>query len=253
MSGAPRALTNMQSILTAGGPMPAPRRSTVLHRRYALDNSGLPHPCKHRTATGRTKNDPMSELVTPLIELTTPRLRLRQWRASDLEPFAALNADPVVMALMPRCLTSAESDAMARAAQAGLTRQGWGLWATELRESGELIGSVGLGVPAFETHFTPCVEVMWRLRRESWGLGFATEAARECLRCAFEQLALPEVVAFTVPANIRSRAVMERLGMRHDASGDFEHPRLAVGHPLRPHVLYRLSREEWEGSATSVL
>jgi RimJ/RimL family protein N-acetyltransferase len=188
----------------------------------------------------------MTELVTPLTELTTPRLQLRQWRASDLEPFAALNADPAVMALMPRCLTSAESDAMARAAEAGITRNGWGLWATEFRESGELIGSVGLAVPSFETHFTPCLEIMWRLRRASWGLGLATEAARECLRFAFEQLALPEVVSFTVPANVRSRAVMERLGMRRDASGDFEHPRLPAGHPLRPHVLYRLPRHEWQ-------
>jgi len=101
-------------------------------------------------------------------------------------------------------------------------------------------------VPSFETHFTPCVEIMWRLRRASWGLGLATEAARECLRFAFEQLALPEVVSFTVPANARSRAVMIRLGMRHDASDDFEHPRLPAGHPLRPHLLYRLRREEWQ-------
>ena len=178
-------------------------------------------------------------------ELMTSRLRLRQWRASDLEPFAALNADPVVMAFMPACLTRAESDSMAHAAEAALARRGWGLWAVELRERGDLIGSAGLAVPTFEAAFTPCVEILWRLRRESWGLGLATEAARECLRFAFTQLALPEVVAFTVPANIRSRAVMERLGMRHDVSGDFEHPRLPAGHPLRPHVLYRVGREDW--------
>jgi RimJ/RimL family protein N-acetyltransferase len=180
-----------------------------------------------------------------MTELMTPRLRLRQWRASDLEPFAALNADPAVMAFMPGCLGRAESDTLARAAEEAIARRGWGLWATELRDGGELIGSVGFGVPSFEAHFTPCVEIMWRLRRASWGHGYATEAACECLRFAFGELALPEVVAFTVPANVRSRAVMERLGMRHDVTGDFEHPRLPAGHPLRTHVLYRVRRQEW--------
>ena len=109
-----------------------------------------------------------------MTELMTPRLRLRQWREADLEPFAALNGDPAVMALMPACLTRAESDSLVRAAEAALARRGWGLWATELHESGELIGSVGLGVPSFEAPFTPCVEILWRLRRASWGLGLAT-------------------------------------------------------------------------------
>jgi RimJ/RimL family protein N-acetyltransferase len=183
-------------------------------------------------------------------ELLTHRLSLRQWRAADLEPFAALNSDPVVMEFMSRCLTRAESAEFIGKAQAQLARRGWGLWATELRATGELIGCVGLGVPSFETHFSPCVEILWRLRRASWGYGYATEGARVSLRFAFETLALPEVVAFTVPANSRSRAVMERLGMRRDAGGDFDHPRLPDGHPLRRHVLYRLSREEWERGAT---
>jgi RimJ/RimL family protein N-acetyltransferase len=186
----------------------------------------------------------MTEPITPLTELMTPRLQLRQWRPSDLEPFAALNADPAVMAFMPRCLTRPDSDAMARSAEAQIANRGWGLWATELRETGELVGAVGLAVPSFEAHFTPCVEILWRLRRASWGCGYATEAARECLRFAFERLALSEVVSFTVPANARSRAVMERLGMHHDPAGDFEHPRLPVGHALRAHVLYRLRRGE---------
>jgi RimJ/RimL family protein N-acetyltransferase len=180
-----------------------------------------------------------------MTDLTTARPRLRQWRESDLEPFAALNADPVVMQLMPRCLSRAESDAFTRQAEAGISRRGWGLWATELRASRQLIGCVGLAVPSFQAAFTPCVEIAWRLERSSWGHGFATEAARECLRFAFETLALAEVVAFTVPANHRSLAVMERLGMRRDAGGDFEHPRLPPGHPLRPHVLYRLARADW--------
>src|SRR5215475_1665508 len=182
--------------------------------------------------------------------LSTPRLWLRQWRASDLEPLAALNADPQVMEFMAGCLSRAESDALARRAEAEIARQGWGFWATELRESGAFIGFVGLHVPSFEAPFTPCVEIGWRLARASWGNGFAAEAARECLRFAFESLALEQVVSFSVPLNRRSRAVMERLGMRRDAAGDFDHPKLPAGHPLRRHVLYRLRREDWHEIST---
>ena len=184
-----------------------------------------------------------------MIELSSPRLRLRQWRESDLAPFAALNADPQVMEFMSGCLTAAESDALARRFETEIARQGWGLWAAEPRASGAFIGYVGLCAPTFEAHSTPCVEIGWRLARASWGQGFATEAARECLRFAFESLALSEVVSFTVPRNRRSRAVMERLGMRHDAGDDFDHPRLAVGHALRRHVLYRVRRRgRWRGA-----
>jgi RimJ/RimL family protein N-acetyltransferase len=183
-----------------------------------------------------------------MTELLSERLSLRQWRAADLEPFAALNSDPRVMSFMPRCLTRAESDGFAGHAQAEIARRGWGLWAAELRASGELIGAIGLAVPSFEARFTPCVEVMWRLKAASWGNGYATEGARACLRFAFETLALSEVVSFTVPANTRSWAVMERIGMRRDAGGDFDHPRLPVGHPLRAHVLYRLKNREWSAA-----
>jgi RimJ/RimL family protein N-acetyltransferase len=189
----------------------------------------------------------MSDFMTPR-DLITPRLRLRQWRAADLEPFAALNEDPGVMEFMPRCLSREESDAFAVVAQAEIAHRGWGLWATELRDSGQFIGCIGLCVPSFQAHFTPCVEIDWRLERTSWGRGFATEAARECLRFGFSGLGLSEVVAFTVPANARSRALMQRLGMWRDVEGDFEHPRLLPGDPLRRHVLYRLTREAWQRS-----
>jgi RimJ/RimL family protein N-acetyltransferase len=179
--------------------------------------------------------------------LTTPRLTLRQWRATDLEPFAALSADPAVMEFMPKRLTRAESDAFVERAAADLGTRGWGLWAVEVRESRAFAGCVGLNVPSFRAHFTPCVEIAWRLGAACWGRGFATEAAREVLRCAFERLALTEVVAFTVPANVRSRAVMERLGMRHDPADDFAHPRLPADHPLCRHVLYRLAAPDWSG------
>jgi RimJ/RimL family protein N-acetyltransferase len=191
-----------------------------------------------------------------MTDLNTSRLRLRQWRESDLAPFAALNADPRVMEFMPGCLTRAESDALARRSETEIASRGFGFWATELRASGGFIGFVGLHAASFEGHFTPCVEIGWRLGQRSWGQGFATEAARECLRFAFEELRLEEVVSFTVPLNRRSRAVMERLGMRRAAGDDFEHPRIPVGHPLRPHVLYRLQRSDWpaaEGARGSAI
>lgn len=181
--------------------------------------------------------------------LTTDRLTLRQWRATDLEPFAALNADPEVMRYLPRALSRGESDALAASVRDELAGRGWGLWALELQEQARFIGCVGLSVPTWEAPFTPCTEILWRLARPDWGCGCATEAARECLRFAFQTLGLSEVVAFTVPQNTRSRAVMERLGMRHDPADDFEHPRLPLGHPLSRHVLYRIAVCDWSGRA----
>jgi RimJ/RimL family protein N-acetyltransferase len=178
--------------------------------------------------------------MTPLY---SPRLTLRPWREADLAPFAALNGDPLTMQFMPRCLKREESDALGRRMQAEIAARGWGWWALESRAGGEFLGCVGLAVPAFEARFTPCVEVGWRLARAHWGQGYATEAARECLRFAFESLTLPEVVSFTAAVNARSQAVMRRLGMRAD--GEFEHPRLPEGHPLRRHLLYRLGRTDW--------
>jgi RimJ/RimL family protein N-acetyltransferase len=178
-------------------------------------------------------------------ELATVRLKLRHWSPADLAPFAALNADPAVMEFMPGRLSREASNAAAAQAQARIEREGFGLWAVEVRDGPPFIGYVGLQVPSFEAHFTPCVEIGWRLAREAWGHGYATEAARACLRHAFSTLALPEVLAFTVPANLRSQAVMQRLGMTLDPAGAFEHPRLPERHALRPHLLYRLTREAW--------
>src|SRR5450432_2628852 len=178
-------------------------------------------------------------------ELTTVRLKLRHWSPADLAPFAAMNADPAVMEFMPGTLARRDSDAVAAGCQAQLDREGFGLWAVEVCDGPPFIGYVGLKAPAFEAPFTPCVEIGWRLARDSWGRGYATEAAVTCLAHAFGVLALPEVLAFMVPANVRSRAVMQRLGMTLDPAGAFEHPRLPAGHALRHHVLYRLSRTQW--------
>jgi RimJ/RimL family protein N-acetyltransferase len=248
--------------------------------------------------------------------LTTQRLILRPWRETDRDGFARLNADPVVMELMPRCLSRDESDAIAARYQAGIAKRGSGFWAVEVKgadhgarresdfsapgvdargasnvaaatgESGvaspdgavvdataprtAFIGFVGLSVPRFVAHFTspiaksrlrrflpgapqpayerrdfralPCVEIGWRLSREHWGNGYASEAASACLRFGFEKLTLKQIVAFTVPLNKRSIGVMERIGMSCDPADDFDHPNLPLGDPLRRHVLYRLNR-----------
>jgi ribosomal-protein-alanine N-acetyltransferase len=178
--------------------------------------------------------------------LTTARLRLRQWREADLAAFAALNADPQVMEFFPKVLTRAESDAVAGRIRDHFTRHGFGFWAVEATGAADFVGFVGLAVPSFTAHFTPCVEIGWRLAREHWGHGYATEAASAALAFGFGDCALEEIVAFTVAANIPSRRVMGRLGMRRLPADDFEHPAIPEGHPLRPHVLYRLRRTDWK-------
>jgi RimJ/RimL family protein N-acetyltransferase len=183
----------------------------------------------------------------PPREMRTERLRLRPWQDADLPAFAATGADPQVMRHFPATLSRSESDALAARIRAHFEVQGYGLWVVE--HAGAFVGVAGLSHPAFESHFTPCVEVAWRLARPHWGQGYATEAARAVLRAAFVHVGVDEVVSFTTPANARSLRVMERIGMRRDAGGDFEHPHLPTGHPLRPHVLYRVTRQAWEGVA----
>lgn len=179
-----------------------------------------------------------------LIEVHTNRLFLRQWRDEDAAPFAAMNADPRVMEHFPRLLSSGESDALAVDIRARIEKHGWGLWAVEVKGGAPFIGFVGLNVPTYTIPASPCVEIGWRLAAEHWGKGYASEAARAALRTAFEALHLPEVVAFTAVGNLRSRAVMERLGMRN-LGENFEHPNVEPGHALREHVLYRMRRQQW--------
>jgi len=152
-----------------------------------------------------------------------------------------MNADPAVARYLPSVLTRTESDALLERIVAHFDAHGFGLWAVEDLAGGELLGFTGLTRPRFETWFTPCVEVGWRLCSASWGRGYATEAARAAVHAGFTELGLHEIVSFTVPANTASRRVMEKLSMVQD--GEFEHPLLAEGHPLRRHVLYRLQRE----------
>ncbi len=174
--------------------------------------------------------------------LSTKRLLLRPWREADREPFAKLNADPRVMECFPALMTRAESDASVDRILEHFARHGYGQWAVEVQGGAEFIGFVGLWHTAFEAHFTPCVEIGWRLAYDHWGRGYATEAALEALRFGFETLGLNEVVSMTATINVRSQRVMEKIGMIRDGNGDFDHPRVADGHRLKRHVLYRNPR-----------
>lgn len=178
------------------------------------------------------------------IEIETQRLRLRQWRAADCAPFAALNADPVVMTHFPAPLTRQASDAMLERCASLIAARGWGFWAVELKAEGAFIGLAGLHVPDARLPCAPCVEIGWRLAAAHWRQGYATEAAGAALDVAFDRLGLDEVVSFTSLGNRRSQAVMQRLGMV--PSGHFAHPALAEDSPLRVHCLYRLSRARWQ-------
>ena len=179
------------------------------------------------------------------IEVATVRLRLRQWRDADRAPFAALNADPLVMKYFASVISREASDRSIDVWQAELAERGWSNWAVEKVQGGEFIGFVGLSVPRrAELPFMPCVEIGWRLGRAFWGQGYATEAARAALRVGFERLGLPEIVAFTSLINRPSRAVMERIGMI-DSGEDFDHPALPEGSGLRRHCRYRLPRARW--------
>jgi RimJ/RimL family protein N-acetyltransferase len=181
--------------------------------------------------------------------LITARLLLREWRAEDREPYAALNADPAVREFFPERLTRAQSDAQIAVFEEHFAAHGFGMWALSLRSGGELIGFTGMDLATYDAPFAPAVEIGWRLARTAWGHGYATEAALAALAFAFDQLESGEIVACTVPANRRSRAVMERLAMTHDPREDFDHPEVAAGHPLCRHVLYRLSAERWRQRA----
>ncbi len=176
--------------------------------------------------------------MTPILE--TDRLLLRRWRVSDREPFRAINADRRVMEFFPALLTAEETDQAIVRIEKHFEEHGFGLYAAELRATGTMVGYVGLSIPRFHAPFMPAVEIGWRLAFEVWGQGLATEGAHAAVEHAFRNLRLAMIVSFTVPGNVRSRRVMEKIGMVRDAAGDFDHPGIPEGHALRRHVLYRL-------------
>jgi len=185
--------------------------------------------------------------MSAFVTLSSGRICLRQWREQDREAFAAMNSDPRVMEFFRSRLSRIESDAMVDHIQKHFGEHGFGLWPIEIPGVAPFIGFAGLQVPGFSAHFTPCVEIGWRLAFEHWGRGYATEAAHLALGYGFRTVALREVVSYTSVTNRRSRAVMERLGMRRDPADVFDYPRLPEGHPLRPHVLYRLDSGSYFG------
>ena len=187
------------------------------------------------------------------LELRTKRTLLRQWKDSDLPAWCAMNADPEVRRYFPNVHTAEEARAEASRVRELIVQRGWGFWALELPGVTPFAGCVGLMVPTFEAPFTPAVEVGWRLSREAWGQGYATEAARAALEFAFKHLDLDEIVSLTTITNEPSQKVMQRLGMQRDPRDDFDHPRIAAGHPLRRHVLYRVVRHRFENAAKETL
>mgnify|MGYP000856120950 CR=1 FL=1 len=183
--------------------------------------------------------------------IETDRLYLRQWQASDFAIFAEINANPEVMAYFPKLLPKSVSDIIAKKCQQLIADKGWGLWAVALKPSSEkhdndnFIGFVGLNETHADMSFAPAVEIAWRLHKDYWGQGYATEAARAALEFAFTELALTEVVSFTAVINKRSQLIMQRIGMTN-TQDNFYHPALNADHRLAEHVLYKITREQWQ-------
>ncbi len=182
--------------------------------------------------------------MVDVVQIKTERLLLRPWQASDRAPFADLNADPEVRKYFPAILDRKESDKSIDRFQTLVEERGWGFWAVETG-AGDFIGMTGLHSLSPDLPFYPGVEIGWRLAKSYWGKGYATEAARAALEFGFTKLQLPEIVSFTAVGNIRSRAVMERLGMVPDSS-TFQHPAIEAGHSLRDHCLYRIAQKQWQ-------
>jgi RimJ/RimL family protein N-acetyltransferase len=192
--------------------------------------------------------------LPPMKETTikTERLLLRPWKEDDLASFAKLNADPRVMEQFPSIFTREESDQLMYNSSLHIEKYGYGKWAVILIETNEFIGRIGLENTDFSAHFTPAVEIGWRLAFDHWGKGYATEGAKAALQYGFDTVNLSEIVSFTTIQNTRSRHIMEKIGMHHDPKDDFDHPKLPDGHLLKRHVLYRLERSEWKKISESI-
>jgi len=175
----------------------------------------------------------------------TPRLILRDWKDSDREPWASMGRDPEVMRHLGPPMTRGQADAGFERAQGQIARDGFGFWAVERKADGRFLGFLGPKNTTFDAHFTPNIELGWRLSRDAWGQGLATEGARAARDWAFQNIDTDEVIAITVPGNLGSQAVMRKIGLERDLAGDFDHPNLAEDDPLRPHVLFRLGRAKW--------
>jgi len=180
-----------------------------------------------------------------LAELHTKRLLLRQWNKADYPIFAQLNSDPEVMQYYPNVLSEDESNALAHKIESLITAKGWGFWAVETCHDHKFIGFVGLHEPTYQLPVSPCIEIGWRLAKAYWGHGYASEAACAALTFAFDVLKLPEVYSFASTSNLKSRAVMERLGL-FNTHNNFNHPVIPAGNPLQEHALYKIDKNTWD-------
>jgi RimJ/RimL family protein N-acetyltransferase len=179
-----------------------------------------------------------------IIEIQTDRLIMRQWNKEDYSAFAEMNADQDVMEFYPDILTIEQSNAMAQKIESEILVKGWGFWAVELKNNKSFIGFVGLHEPGYKLPMSPCIEIGWRLAKEYWGNGYATEAGKAALDTAFKKLKLAEVYSFASVSNKKSQAVMERINMIN-TNNNFEHPIIPKNNPLREHVLYKIDRQHW--------
>ncbi|WP_438864427.1 GNAT family N-acetyltransferase [Neptunicella sp.] len=182
--------------------------------------------------------------------LETDRLILRQWQASDRQPFADLNADPDVTEFFPAPFSATQSDEGIQRYQDGISQRGWGFWAVERKQQGDFIGFVGMQPIPDILPVEPGVEIGWRLAKHSWRQGYASEAAKACLQFAFVKLDLPQIFSFTAVANAPSQAVMHKIGMRN-MQQNFINPKVPQGHPLAEHVLYKITVEQWQSHIKS--
>ena len=182
--------------------------------------------------------------MSEIIEIQTDRLIMRQWNKDDYSAFAKMNADKDVMEFYPSILTTEQSNDMAQKIESEITVKGWGFWAIELKDKNSFVGFVGIHEPGYELPMSPCIEIGWRLAKEYWGNGYATEAGKAALDTAFKKLELTEVYSFASVSNKKSQAVMERLNMIN-TNKNFEHPLIPINNPLREHVLYKIDRQQW--------
>ena len=203
--------------------------------------------CVHYRTTFTFARDPMTPGIIRHSRrmLKTDRLLLRQWTEDDFLPFSEMCSDKEVMEYFPKLQTKDESYKMGEKILALINERGWGFWAVEIPNQYKFIGFVGLHSPTDKMPFSPCIEIGWRLSKQHWGKGYATEAAKEALKFAFTQLNLNEVVSFTTLANERSKSVMQNIGM-HDSHQNFMHPDIEASHPQSEHVLFRIRRSEWQ-------
>jgi len=178
------------------------------------------------------------------IEIQTDRLIIRQWNKNDYSVFAKMNADQDVMKFYPDILTLKQSDDMAQKIEDEIALKGWGFWAIELKEKNSFIGFAGLHEPGYKLPMSPCIEIGWRLAKQYWGNGYATEAGEAALDTAFVKLELTEIYSFASISNYKSQAVMERLNMTNTHK-NFDHPMIPINNPLREHVLYKVDKQQW--------